>query len=116
MIWAGGSDAGVTPLPARYGLWATVARESLNGTYGKTPFGSAQSVDIHAALRSYTIWAARQLFIDKETGSLERGKSADIAIWDRDPYSIPTAQLKDLVCDATIFRGKLVYERAAPTQ
>jgi predicted amidohydrolase YtcJ len=111
MIWAGGSDANVTPLPARYGLWASVARESLNGSYGRTPFGMAQSVDIHAALRSYTIWAARQLFIDKETGSLERGKFADIAIWDRDLYKIHTAQLKDIVCDATIFKGKLVYER-----
>ena len=111
MIWAGGSDANVTPLPARYGLWASVARESLNGSYGRTPFGTAQSVDIHAALRSYTIWAARQLFIEKETGSLERGKFADIAIWDRDPYKIRTAQLKDIVCDATIFKGKLVYQR-----
>jgi predicted amidohydrolase YtcJ len=111
MIWAGGSDADVTPFPARYGLWASVARESLNGTFGRTPFGMAQSADIHAALRSYTIWAARQLFIEKETGSLERGKFADIVIWDRDIYKVATAQLKDLACDATLFRGKLVYER-----
>jgi predicted amidohydrolase YtcJ len=113
MIWAGGSDANITPLAARYGLWASIARETLIGTYGKTPFGTAQSVDAHAALRSYTIWAARQLFIDKQTGSLERGKSADIAVWDRDPYGIPTAQLKDMVCETTIFQGKVVYERAA---
>jgi hypothetical protein len=113
MIWAGGSDANITPLAARYGLWASVARETLIGTYGKTPFGTVQSVDVHAALRSYTIWAARQLFIDKQTGSLERGKSADVAIWDRDPYGIPAAQLKDMACDTTIFQGKVVYERAA---
>jgi predicted amidohydrolase YtcJ len=112
MIWAGGSDTNVTPFPARYGLWASVARETLNGTSGKTPFGVAQSVDIHAALRSYTIWAARQLFMVKQTGSLERDKSADIAIWDRDPYSIPTDQLKDMICDLTIFHGKLVYQRS----
>ena len=113
MIWAGGSDANIAPLAARYGLWTSVARETLLGTNGKTPFGTAQSVDVHAAMRSYTIWAARQLFIDKQSGSLERGKSADIAIWDRDPYAIPTGQLKDMVCDATIFQGKVVYERAA---
>jgi len=68
-------------------------------------------VDIHAALRSYTIWAARQLFVEKQTGSLERGKSADIAIWDRDPYTISTSQVKDMVCDLTLFQGKVVYER-----
>jgi predicted amidohydrolase YtcJ len=111
MIWAGGSDTNVTPFPARYGLWASVARETLNGANGKTPFGVAQSVDIRAALRSYTIWAARQLFLDKQTGSLERGKSADIAIWNRDPYSIPTDQLKDIICEMTLFQGKVVYER-----
>ena len=113
MIWAGGSDANITPLAARFGLWASVARETLIGTNGKTPFGTAQSVDVHAALRSYTIWAARQLFIEEQTGSLEPGKSADIAIWDRDPYRIPAARLKDMVCDSTIFQGKVVYERAA---
>jgi len=108
MIWAGGSDADVTPFPARYGLWASVARQTLNG---QTPFGISQSVNIHAALRSYTIWAARQLFLEQQTGSLERGKSADIAVWDRDPYSVPTDQLKDLSCDLTVFQGKIVYQR-----
>jgi hypothetical protein len=112
MIWAGGSDTNVTPFPARYGIWASVARETLNGTEGRTPFGTGQSVNIHAALRSYTIWAARQLFLERQTGSLERGKSADIAVWDRDPYSIPTDQLKDMVCDITLFRGRVVYQRA----
>jgi predicted amidohydrolase YtcJ len=113
MIWAGGSDASVTPFPARYGLWASVARQTLNGTYGKTPFGMSQAVDIHAALRSYTIWAARQLFMEKETGSLEQGKSADLAVWDRDPYTVPAEQLKAMVCEMTLFQGKVVYERPA---
>ncbi len=111
ILWAGGSDTNVTPFPARYGVWASVARETLNGTYGKTPFGVAQAVDIRAALRSYTIWAARQLFMENQTGSLERGKSADIAIWDRDPYHIPTHLLKDMLCEMTLFQGKVLYER-----
>jgi predicted amidohydrolase YtcJ len=111
LIWAGGSDTPVTPLPARYGIWASVARAALNG---QTPFGTAQAVDIHTALRSYTIWAARQLFREQETGSLELGKSADLVIWDRDPYAVPTNQLKTLVCEMTLFQGKVVYERAQP--
>lgn len=109
IVFGGGSDYPVTPLAARYGLWASVARQPLNGIYGKQPFGTAEAVDIHTALRSYTIWNARQLFLEQETGSLEVGKWADIAIWDRNPYTVATADLKDMTCLMTFYKGKLVY-------
>jgi predicted amidohydrolase YtcJ len=107
--WAAGSDYPITPLAARYGLWASVARTTLRGSYGAQPFGTAESVDIRTALRSYTIWAAHQLFLERESGSLEVGKSADIAVWDRDLTSVPTDALKDLKCEMTLFRGRVVY-------
>ena len=108
--WAGGSDYPVTPFPARLGLWASVARETLNGNFGKQPFGTAEAVDIHTALRSYTVWAAHQLFLDSRTGSIEAGKEADIAIWDRDPYTIPADQIKTMKCKMTLFQGRIVYQ------
>lgn len=108
--WGGGSDYFVTPLAARYGLWASVARETRNKVYGATPFGTAESVDIHTALRSYTGWAARQLFLEDRIGSIEPGKDADLAIWDRDMYTIPTGELKNLHCEMTIFGGKIVFQ------
>jgi predicted amidohydrolase YtcJ len=109
--WAGGSDYSVTPFPARYGLWASVARQTLNGTYGATPFGTKESVDIRTALRSYTAWAAHQLFLDDRIGSIEAGKDADIAVWDRNMYSVPTSDLKELRCELTLVRGTIVYQR-----
>jgi len=109
VIWAGGSDYSVTPYAARYGLWASVARETLAGTYGKTPFGTAESIDIHNALKSYTIWAARQMFLETRVGSLEVGKDADIAVWDRNMYTVASAALKDLRCQLTMVAGKVVY-------
>jgi predicted amidohydrolase YtcJ len=114
--WAGGSDYDVTPLPARFGLWASVARQTLQGTYGHRPFGTAESVDIKTALRSYTTWAARQLYIDNETGTLEIGKSADIAIWQQNMLSIPDAQLKDLHCALTLYRGRVVFSDGTLTR
>jgi predicted amidohydrolase YtcJ len=107
--WAGGSDYPVTPFPPRLGIWASLARETLNGAYGKQPFGTAEAVDIHTALRSYTAWAARQLFLENRIGSLEAGKDADIAVWDRDPYTVPTDQIKDMRCTMTLFQGRVVY-------
>ncbi|MCR4330441.1 MAG: amidohydrolase family protein [Patescibacteria group bacterium] len=108
--WASGSDFNVTPFAARYGLWASIAREPLLGVYGKEVFGTAESVDIHVALRSYTIWAARQMFLEKETGSIEPGKYADLAVWDTDFYTAPTANIKDAQCEMTLFNGEVVYQ------
>jgi predicted amidohydrolase YtcJ len=110
IAWAGGSDFPVTPFAPRLGMWASMARETLNGTYGRQPFGTAEAVDIHAALRSYTTWAAHQLFLEKHIGSIEPGKDADIAIWDRNPYTIPAEQVKDMKCEMTLFRGKVVFQ------
>jgi predicted amidohydrolase YtcJ len=109
IVWGGGSDYPVTPFPARYGLWSSVVRKTLKGVYGSQPFGTAESVDIHVALKSYTIWAAHQLFLEDRIGSLEPGKDADIAVWDRNLYSIPSDDLKNLKCELTLLRGKVVY-------
>jgi predicted amidohydrolase YtcJ len=111
MIWANGSDFSVTPFAARYGIWSAVARQPLLGVYGKGPFGTSESVDVRTALRAVTIWAARQMFLERKIGSIEVDKYADLAVWDRDPYTVATDQLKDLQCQLTMFNGKVVYAR-----
>ena len=108
--WGGGSDFPVTPFAPRLGIWSSMLRETLNGTYGRQPFGTAEAVDIHAAMRSYTTWAAHQLFLEDHIGSLETGKDADIAIWDRDPYTVAPAEIKDMKCEMTLFQGRIVYD------
>jgi predicted amidohydrolase YtcJ len=110
ILWSGGSDYDVTPIAARYGLWASVVRHTLKGTFGSAPFGTAESVDIHTALRSYTAWGARQMFMEDRIGTLEPGKRADIAVWEQNPYEIPAAELKNLRCVLTLIDGKVVYE------
>jgi predicted amidohydrolase YtcJ len=111
VIWAGGSDYSVTPYAARFGLWASVVRETQAGSYGKTPFGKAEAVTIHTALKSYTIWAAHQMFLDQQVGSLEAGKDADIAVWTQNMYKVPSAELKNLTCEMTMIAGKVVFRR-----
>lgn len=107
LLWSGGSDYFVTPLAARYGLWASVARQT---SAGREPFGSTESVSRQTALRSFTAWGARQMFLEDKIGSLEAGKRADIAIWDRNIYTIPTPQIKDMKCLMTLLDGEVVYQ------
>lgn len=112
IIWAGGSDYSVTPYPARYGLWASMVRRTSTQAYGPTPFGLDESIDIRTALRSYTIWAARQLFLEDRIGSIEVGKEADLAVWDRNMYAIPPDAVQHLRCEMTLVAGKVVFDRA----
>ena len=109
ILWSGGSDYPVTPVAARYGLWASAARQTAKGLYGLRPFGMTETVDIPTALRSYTAWGSRQMFLENKIGTLEAGKRADIAVWDRDLYAVPTDQIKDLKCLMTLLDGEVVY-------
>ncbi len=45
----------------------------------------------------------------KQGGSIEPGKEADIAVWDKDMYTIPSAELRNLKCEMTIYHGQIVY-------
>ena len=110
ILWGGGSDYPVTPIGARFGIWAGAARETAMGTYGKQPFGATEAIDARTSLKSYTTWNARQLFLEKQIGSIEPGKRADIAVWDRDMTTVPIAQLKDMKCVMTLLDGKVVWE------
>jgi predicted amidohydrolase YtcJ len=107
--WGGGSDFFVTPYPARYGIWSSMVRQPLLGVYGFDVFGQDETIDARTALRSFTMWAAHQMFLDDKTGSIEVGKYADIAVWNADLYSAPPDVIKNMECRLTLFQGEVVY-------
>ncbi len=110
ILWGGSADFPVTPFPARYGIWAGVARRPLLGSYGPDPFGTDEAIDVRSALRSYTIWNARQLFMEDKIGSIEIGKYADLAVWDKNFYTVETEDIKDMKCLMTLLGGKIVHQ------
>jgi imidazolonepropionase-like amidohydrolase len=59
------------------------------------------------ALRAVTLDAARILEIDQKFGSLERGKVADVVLYDGDPFEYAT-HVTHVFVD-----GRLVYDRAS---
>ena len=65
---------------------------------------AANGLSKRDALASITIDAAKLLGIDKIVGSLEKGKDADLAMYDGDPFEYTTH------CIGTIINGKVVSE------
>lgn len=57
------------------------------------------------ALQTITINPAKELGIDKRTGSIDIGKDADIAIWDGHPLSVYSK------CAMTMIEGRVYFER-----
>jgi predicted amidohydrolase YtcJ len=43
-------------------------------------------------------------------GSIEVGKYADIAVWDKDLLSVPVEQIKELRCELTLMNRKIVHQ------
>src|SRR3954451_25475207 len=48
------------------------------------------------ALKTHTIWSAYMQFAEKQQGSLEVGKLADLVVIDRDYLTCPEDQMKDI--------------------
>jgi hypothetical protein len=65
-------------------------------------------------LRAITINSAYELHQDKQTGSLEVGKFADLLILDRNFFEIPAEQIADIKVLSTIVGGRVVYQAADP--
>lgn len=62
------------------------------------------------AIRFYTANNAYILFLDKEVGSLEAGKQADLIVVDRDLLTCPEDQIRETKVLQTYVAGKLVHE------
>ena len=71
--------------------------------------GKNRNRPIHAAAVRCRFEPSRQMFLEDKIGTLEVGKRADIAVWDRDLYSVSYEQIKDLKCLMTLLDGEVVY-------
>jgi predicted amidohydrolase YtcJ len=74
--------------------------------------GEKERLTVEEALRIHTMGSAYAAFREKQTGSLEEGKWADLTVWSHDLYSIKPDQLAQLAAVMTIVNGKIVYEQA----
>jgi len=105
-----GSDFPVESADPRLGLYAAVTRQDLQGK----PAGGwlpGERLTREEALRGFTLDAAWSLFLDKEIGSLEVGKRADLVVFARDIMAVPDAEIPKVDVDMTVVDGEIVHQR-----
>jgi len=106
-IVAGGNSDGFGENWPITGISGCVARMSSSGQYLCTEQGIAP-LD---AIRAYTINGAYLEGTEKEKGSLEPGKIADMVVLDRDILTIDPVEIIDAKALMTIVGGEVVYKR-----
>ena len=70
-----------------------------------------EAVSREEALRAYTIngtWLTRE---ENLKGSIEAGKAADMVILDRDYFTVPEEEIKDIRVEKTMVGGNFVWQR-----
>lgn len=101
------SDCPVTPISPLFSIWAAVNRLTSAGEV----LGPDERIDVITALKSMTIYGAQLNFTENDSGSIEIGKYADLALLDQDPTKIDPMEIKDIQVEATIIDGEVVYEK-----
>jgi len=99
-----GSDWPVATLETGQGIW-------LASTRIQAEQAADQRLSLHEALSGYTTWAAYASFDERRKGTLAPGMLADIVVLGSDLAAAPMAAPTGVSVAATIFDGKVVYEK-----
>lgn len=67
--------------------------------------------DVYAAIDAYTIKPAKALGLDKITGSIEVGKSADMILLDEDITKMSADKIPNAKVLVTVLQGEIVYHK-----
>ena len=102
-----GTDYNVEPVSPYRGLYAAVARKSVDG---KQEFFPAQRITMDQAITAYTTGSAFAEFEEKEKGKIVPGMLADFVVLDRDVTATAAEKLLDTKVLRTVVGGKTVYE------
>jgi len=107
-----GADPPAFPIyKPQFALWQAGARL----TRGGYRFDPAEGISIQEALRAQTMGGAHAGFQEKEIGSIEKGKEADMVVWDRDFYTIPQDEIRNVKAELTMVGGKIVHRSEETT-
>lgn len=89
----------------QYALYEAMVRKNRRGY----SFGSAFGVSAGQALRVQTMGGAFISFEERDKGSVEKGKLADLAVWDIDFYTATPEKIRDSRALLTMVGGRVVH-------
>jgi predicted amidohydrolase YtcJ len=108
-IIAGGSDAPVERGEPMIEFYAAVARRDQKGFSGEG-WHPEQAVSREQALKMFTLWSAYAAFQEKDKGSIEIGKLADLTVLSNDIMKSPEPEILKTRCVMTVIGGEIIYE------
>lgn len=103
-----GSFRSVNPYNPWLGMWTAITRKARKLD---KPVHIENALAREEALRLYTLNNAFLLKNEQHTGSLEKGKLADMILVDRDPLTCPIDDLVQTQVLMTWLGGKVVFEK-----
>ncbi|MBA7482194.1 N-substituted formamide deformylase [subsurface metagenome] len=103
---AGHSDWPVSAADPMLRIQSMVTRKSSQGVV----YGPQQKVTPEEAIYVWTMGNARAIFEERERGSIQVGKLADLVFLSNDPTRVPADSIKDIKVEKTILGGKIAYE------
>ena len=103
-----GSDWPVSSANPLLAMHVAVNRQP-PGEHGFEPLLPHQRLDPAAFLHAYTAGSAWINHAEADTGSLEPGKLADLAVLDADPLAVPSDRIGDISVTATFVGGQQVF-------
>jgi predicted amidohydrolase YtcJ len=80
------------------------------------PSNPSEAITREQAVTAYTLTSAYAEFAEKEKGSLEPGKLADLAVLSQDIFQVPAADLPKTESILTMVGGNIVYDSGSLTQ
>jgi len=110
VVVAAGSDAPVEVGDPRIEFYAAVYRHSLTG-FANADWHLEEAVTRAQALKMLTLAPAYAVFRDKELGTLEAGKKADVTAFSKDLMTVEPKEILTAQPVLTVVDGKVVFEK-----
>jgi predicted amidohydrolase YtcJ len=112
-VVSGASDWSVSSLAPLDGIQVAITRRLTSEGERRPPWLPEEVVDLATAIAMYTINGAYQTHQERDTGSIEVGKLADLVVLEQNLFAVAPREIHRVRVVRTILEGKTVYARGS---